>query len=59
MSVTVAPDYAERLAARLAERGILMIDAPVSGGAAKAAIGEMTVMALGTAGGLCEVRSLS
>ena len=47
MSVTVAPDYAVRLAARLAERGILMIDGPVSGGAAKAATGEMTVMGSG------------
>jgi 3-hydroxyisobutyrate dehydrogenase len=48
-SVTAAPDYAERLAARLAERGILLLDAPVSGGAAKAAAGEMTVMASGSA----------
>lgn len=47
MSVTVAPDYAVRLAARLAERGIAMIDGPVSGGAAKAATGEMTVMGSG------------
>ena len=47
MSVTVAPDYAMRLAARLSERGILMIDGPVSGGAAKAATGEMTVMGSG------------
>lgn len=47
MSVTVAPDYAERLGARLAERGILMIDGPVSGGAVKAAAGEMTMMASG------------
>jgi putative dehydrogenase len=47
MSVTVAPDYAVRLASRLAERGILMIDGPVSGGAAKAATGEMTVMGSG------------
>ena len=36
-----------RWAPRLAERGILMIDAPVSGGAAKAATGEMTMMASG------------
>lgn len=47
MSVTVAPDYAVRLASRLAERGILMIDGPVSGGAGKAATGEMTVMGSG------------
>jgi len=47
MSVTVPPDYAERLGPRLAERGIMMIDGPVSGGEAKAASGEMTVMAAG------------
>jgi L-threonate 2-dehydrogenase len=47
MSVTVAPDYAERLGTRLAETGIQMIDGPVSGGEAKAATGEMTVMAAG------------
>jgi 3-hydroxyisobutyrate dehydrogenase len=56
MSVTVPPDYAERLGPRLAERGILMLDAPVSGGEAKAASGEMTVMAAGAAEAfaLCE-----
>ncbi len=47
MSVTVPPDFAETLAARLAERGILMIDGPVSGGAVKAAEGQLTVMASG------------
>jgi 3-hydroxyisobutyrate dehydrogenase len=46
-SATVAPEFAESLAARLAARGIGMIDAPVSGGAAKAASGEMTVMGAG------------
>jgi 3-hydroxyisobutyrate dehydrogenase len=49
MSVTLPPDYAERLGPRLAERGILMIDGPVSGGEAKAATGEMTMMAAGPA----------
>ena len=47
MSVTVSPDYAERLGPRLAQGGILMIDAPVSGGEVKAASGQMTVMAAG------------
>lgn len=47
MSVTVAPDVSIRFGARLAERGILMLDGPVSGGAAKAASGEMTIMASG------------
>jgi 3-hydroxyisobutyrate dehydrogenase len=47
-SSTVAPEFAESLAARLAAKGIGMIDAPVSGGAAKAASGQMTVMAAGS-----------
>ena len=46
-SSTVAPDYAIDLGRRLAERGLLMIDAPVSGGAARAAKGEMTIMGSG------------
>ena len=49
MSVTVAPEYAEKLSPRLAERGILMLDAPVSGGETRAASGEMTIMASGPA----------
>jgi 3-hydroxyisobutyrate dehydrogenase-like beta-hydroxyacid dehydrogenase len=47
--VTVAPDAARRLAARLAEHGLPMLDAPVSGGAAAAREGRMTVMASGPA----------
>ncbi len=46
-SSTVAPEFAIDLGKRLAERGILMIDAPVSGGAARAAKGEMTIMGSG------------
>lgn len=46
-SATLAPDVAEQLGARLSRIGLLMIDAPVSGGAAKAAAGEMTIMASG------------
>ena len=46
---TVAPAYAVELGERLAERGILLLDAPLSGGAAKAASGEMTMMTSGTA----------
>jgi putative dehydrogenase len=48
-SATVLPDYAKRLGQRLAERNILLIDAPVSGGAAKAAEGTMTMMTSGPA----------
>jgi 3-hydroxyisobutyrate dehydrogenase len=46
-SATLAPDFAEQLGARLDRLGLLMIDAPVSGGAAKAAAGDMTIMASG------------
>ena len=59
-SATVDPSLPPQWAARLAERGLHLIDAPVSGGATKAANGEMTVMASGTpeafaaAGGLLD-----
>ena len=44
---TVPPDYAKTLGQRLASRNIMLLDAPISGGAAKAATGELTVMAAG------------
>ncbi|WP_282028858.1 L-threonate dehydrogenase [Paracoccus marcusii] len=47
VSCTQSADDARALGADLAARGILMLDAPVSGGAAKAAQGAMTVMASG------------
>jgi 3-hydroxyisobutyrate dehydrogenase len=46
-SATVSPEYAEQLGTRLQAMGLHMIDAPVSGGAAKAAAGQMSVMAAG------------
>ncbi|MBS0446114.1 MAG: NAD-binding protein [Proteobacteria bacterium] len=46
-SATVDPALPPVWESRLAERGIRLIDAPVSGGAAKAAAGAMTVMASG------------
>ncbi len=48
-SATVPPRHAEQLAERLGATGHLMLDAPVSGGAAKAAAGEMTIIASGPA----------
>ncbi|WP_186096064.1 L-threonate dehydrogenase [Burkholderia gladioli] len=48
-SATVAPDFALQLGARVEAAGLLMLDAPVSGGAARAASGEMTVMSSGPA----------
>jgi len=47
-SSTVPPHFAEELGARLASMGLKHLDAPVSGGAARAASGEMTIMASGT-----------
>lgn len=48
-SSTVAPAVARRLETRLTEAGLLMLDAPVSGGRAGAEAGTMTVMASGSA----------
>jgi 3-hydroxyisobutyrate dehydrogenase len=47
MSSTVAPAFAGALAARLAEHGVDMLDAPVSGGPAKAHAGTMSMMLAG------------
>ncbi len=44
MCSTVDPNWSIALEARLAALDILYIDAPISGGAAKAASGEMTMM---------------
>lgn len=46
-SATVAPEFAEQLGARLEALGLAFIDAPISGGSAKAATGTMSVMASG------------
>ncbi|MCU1716915.1 L-threonate dehydrogenase [Pseudomonas sp. 5P_3.1_Bac2] len=46
---TVAPTYAVELGQKLAALGLLYLDAPISGGAAKAAAGEMTMMTSGPA----------
>ncbi len=48
-SATVPPEFATALGARLAAASLLMLDAPVSGGAARAASGEMTMMTSGPA----------
>ena len=47
MCSTVDPNWSIALESRLAKLGILYIDAPISGGAAKAASGEMTMMTAG------------
>jgi 3-hydroxyisobutyrate dehydrogenase-like beta-hydroxyacid dehydrogenase len=44
---TVAPEFARDMEARCAERGVLYLDAPISGGSVKAANGQLSVMAAG------------
>ncbi len=48
-SATMDPAVARRLAERLESSGRLYLDAPMSGGAARAASGELTIMASGSA----------
>jgi putative dehydrogenase len=49
MCSTVDPNWSIALEARLEALGLLYLDAPISGGAAKAASGEMTMMTAGKA----------
>jgi 3-hydroxyisobutyrate dehydrogenase len=44
MCSTVDPNWSVALEARLEQLGLMYVDAPISGGAAKAASGEMTMM---------------
>lgn len=46
---TISAASARLIAERLAEQRVLMLDAPISGGAARAASGELTIMASGHA----------
>lgn len=56
LSSTVAPDYTSALSARLAAHGVMLVDAPVSGGPQRASEGTMTMMVAGDAESLarCE-----
>jgi len=56
LSSTLPPDYVAGLAPRLATLGVALVDAPVSGGPARALSGTMTIMAAGPADALtrCE-----
>jgi L-threonate 2-dehydrogenase len=56
MSSTVAPSYAQGLALRLGERGVLLLDAPVSGGPARAHAGTMSMMLAGEAAAMDQCR---
>ena len=48
MCSTVDPNWSVNLEARLSAMGLLYVDAPISGGAAKAASGQMTMMTAAT-----------
>ena len=53
---TMPPSYVRGLAPRLAEHSVRLIDAPVTGGAAGAARGTLTVMAAGDPAAFARVR---
>jgi 3-hydroxyisobutyrate dehydrogenase len=55
-AATMAPDNAKTLAARLQATGRLYLDAPISGGAARAAEGELTILAAGTKEAFAQAR---
>jgi 2-hydroxy-3-oxopropionate reductase len=55
---TIAPEAARRIAAKLAEKGIHMLDAPVSGGSQGAIDATLAIMAGGDAAVLERVRPL-
>lgn len=44
---TVSPDFAQKTATQLAESGLRMLDAPISGGTIRAAEGKLSIMASG------------
>ena len=53
---TIDPGTSQRVAARLKERGLRFLDAPVSGGVGGAAAGTLAIMVGGDAGDLDEAR---
>jgi 3-hydroxyisobutyrate dehydrogenase len=55
MCSTVDPNWSIAMESRLAEQGILYLDAPISGGAARAAAGQITMMTSGTAAAYAKV----
>jgi 3-hydroxyisobutyrate dehydrogenase len=55
-SATMDPEVARRLAARLEASGRHYLDAPISGGAQRAAQGELTILASGSAKAFAKAR---
>jgi putative dehydrogenase len=58
VSSTLSARDAQQIEQQLAQFQLLMLDAPVSGGAAKAASGEMTVMASGSDAAFTQLQSV-
>lgn len=55
-AATMDPEIAKRLAARVEASGRLYLDAPISGGAQRAAQGELTILASGSATAFAKAR---
>jgi putative dehydrogenase len=55
-SATMSPDDARKLAAKAEALDLHYLDAPISGGAAKAAAGQLTIMASGTSEAFAHAR---
>jgi 3-hydroxyisobutyrate dehydrogenase len=49
VSATTSPSFVERLARRLGDHGLLLLDAPVTGGVTGAAAGTLTMLTAGSA----------
>jgi 3-hydroxyisobutyrate dehydrogenase/putative dehydrogenase len=55
---TVGPEAVVSVAGRLAGRGVAVVDAPVSGGAARAATGDLLILVSGPAGPVARAQPL-
>ncbi|MDR3438843.1 L-threonate dehydrogenase [Telmatospirillum sp.] len=55
-AATMDPEIARRLGARLESTGRLYLDAPISGGAVKAAAGQLTILASGSPAAFTKAR---
>ncbi|MEV8468556.1 L-threonate dehydrogenase [Fluviibacterium sp. DFM31] len=55
---TVPPAFAREMATRCTETGVHYLDAPISGGSAKAASGQLSIMASGTPDAFAAARPL-
>ncbi len=55
---TVSPDFTRAMAARCQEHGVHYLDAPISGGAARAAAGQLSIMASGSVDAFAAARQV-